>query len=296
MRRTHHKITQPIVFVRAVIRQALHAMHHKIIYARNSKNSLIPEVKFWPSRPHPYSVVYRVFHLLGVKIKIGLANPSKGEIGFLWKDDTFVPQPLIDGLINGRCHDISKEKVETVHSRVFNYSLAIDPLVYTGKIVMKSNLNGAHDGIELDGPVMKKSNHNVYQLVVDNRPPDGRLDLVCDFRVPVFSGCPAFVYTKIRPKSIRFSNTNLSVSITPDTLEIFSPSEIERIQHFCDQFGLDYGEIDIVRDWSSKRIYILDVNKTPHGPPNGLSKSDNNLALELYVKSFYSWINAKISQ
>jgi hypothetical protein len=31
--------------------------------------------------------------------------------------------------------------------------------------------------------------------------------------------------------------------------------------------GLDYGELDAVRDAASGRLYVLDVNNTPFGPP-----------------------------
>lgn len=286
MRRSHHKLTKPSVFASAAWRQAKHILHHKIMRIKNANSSPITEVKFWPSQPHPYSVAYRLFHMLGVKIKHGLADPEKGELGFLWKDDTFTPAPPVNGLLNGKCLDISKELVEIVHRKVFNYSLAVDPLTYSGLIVIKSNLNGEHDGIESFAPLKEQSTECVYQLVVDNHPIDGRDDQVCDFRVPVFLGLPAFTYMKIRSKSTRFSNTNLSVSIIEDISKVFTPEEIELIQLFCRESNLDYGEIDIVRDWKSKRIYILNINKTPLGPPNGLSEPDYKLALELYSKYF----------
>jgi hypothetical protein len=53
--------------------------------------------------------------------------------------------------------------------------------------------------------------------------------------------------------------------------------------------GLDYGEVDVVRDAGDKRIYVLDLNKTPLGPPNGLTPAEFARALALYETSFRQW-------
>ena len=73
-------------------------------------------------------------------------------------------------------------------------------------------------------------------------------------------------------------------------------NEIVLINKFCESFGLEYGEIDVVRDFSSGNIYILDVNKTPWGPPNGLSISTQNIAVRLYKKYFLYLIKLKTAQ
>ena len=76
--------------------------------------------------------------------------------------------------------------------------------------------------------------------------------------------------------------------VKTDTL--FTQSEVERLNEFCSRIGLDYGELDVVRDSGSKQIFVLDVNKTPLGPPNGLSKTDTEIALRAYKKSFLNFI------
>jgi hypothetical protein len=54
--------------------------------------------------------------------------------------------------------------------------------------------------------------------------------------------------------------------------------------------GLEFGELDILRDNLSQKIYILDVNNTPSGPPNHIKKGDYWKALDLIkvtiVKNF----------
>src|ERR1035441_5784570 len=139
MRRYPHKITKPLQFARAAGRQLKHILLHKLSRIRNAKNAPIPLVLFWPERPHPYSVAYRILHQLGIKVKQGLAMPSEDELGFLWKDDTFVPPPLVEDLINGSCLNISKKAIDIIHHKIFGYGLTIDPLLHRGKIVIKSD-------------------------------------------------------------------------------------------------------------------------------------------------------------
>ncbi|MGS0742808.1 hypothetical protein ACVBEF_13365 [Glaciimonas sp. GG7] len=291
MRRAQHSYFKPLALARALFRQILHIARHKIALMLARKTAPLQACYFHPGFPHPYSVVYRMFHILGVPMKRGIPDHDKNQLGFLWKDDTFVEPHSCEYLINGACTDISKQYVEVVHKKIFGYSLEVDPLTYAGTMVCKSNLNGAHDGVEFTGPIKILSPDSVYQLVVDSRGPDEHVmpGNVCDMRVVILDGVPVFSYLKFRPKKIRFSNLNSSIKIV--TIEsIFEQREVAQVFAFCKEFGLDYGEIDIVRDFSSNRIYILDVNKTPLGPPNGLSQEDHAIALQLYRKEFMTWI------
>ena len=51
-----------------------------------------------------------------------------------------------------------------------------------------------------------------------------------------------------------------------DATDVYSPHEIGRIIQFCNKMGLDYGELDIIRDDEEGRIFIVDCNNTPGGP------------------------------
>jgi len=281
-----------MILAKAVVRQSKHIFQHKLLRIANCNNAPVKIVWFWPEKPHPYTVVYRVFHRLGIIIKQGVPDVKRGQTGFLWLDDTYVPPPPVSSLVNGNCLDISKEKVDAIHSRIFGYSLSVDPLMYVGRMVCKSNLNGAHDGIELAGPLKEKQADSVYQRIVDNRPADGNEKLVSDYRIAIFGGHIGFGYNKLRPKTSRFSNTNAKVSIEEDMAGVFSVHEIQKIEEFCEAFHLDYGELDVVRDYTAKDIYILDVNKTPLGPPNGLTEADHQRAFGLLVRCFLKWINS----
>lgn len=53
---------------------------------------------------------------------------------------------------------------------------------------------------------------------------------------------------------------------------------------------IDFAEIDILRDKNSKKIYIIDVNKTPIGPPLELNLFEKikviTVSSSLFIKNF----------
>ena len=179
--------------------------------------------------------------------------------------------------INAGCNDISKRRVAECFEQVFGYSLDVNPLTYKGKMVVKSDYNATHDGREIMGPITKSDldKNCVYNICIDNSEDS---ESVVDYRVLFIGGVARFCYRKMRPQHIRFSTTNTSVSLHK-TKEIFSENEIKKINHFCKLMGLDYGEIDCLRGRNSKKLYIIDVNKTQAGPPNGAKKSDKMSAI-----------------
>jgi hypothetical protein len=46
---------------------------------------------------------------------------------------------------------------------------------------------------------------------------------------------------------------------------------------FCAAIALDYGELDVLRDNDSGRIYVVDANRTPIRP-RGLAAADEDAA------------------
>jgi len=80
-------------------------------------------------------------------------------------------------------------------------------------------------------------------------------------------------------------------------VSLFSPAdvlashEVELCRNFCREIGLDYGELDVLRDRKDGQIYIVDANNTPAGPPNGLTEESRQTAIRLmaacFVKEFF---------
>jgi hypothetical protein len=166
-------------------------------------------------------------------------------------------------------------------NEVFGYSSLIDPRIFVGSCVKKSNLNGTHDGIIINCPIDKVDNNYIYQMVIANNIDD---TLVIDLRVPIIKKKIPFVYKKYRPLNHRFSCINVYVELV-EVSNVFSKDETQKILSFCDKLGLEYGEMDIIRDYKTQQIYIVDANNTPAGPPRtGLKKEDYNKALEMLKK------------
>lgn len=186
-------------------------------------------------------------------------------------------------LLNGTCNDISKRHVGAVFAEVFGYPLETDPLTHSGPMVEKSNLNGAHDGRILNGPIPESeiSFGSVYQHVIDNST-DERT--VVDLRCAIVGQEIALLYAKERPLANRFSNINTRVKLVP--LSRLSVEEQDLIREFASKMGLDLGELDLLRDRDSGRLYVVDVNKTVAGPPNHITFFEGIHAIRTVASSF----------
>ena len=49
---------------------------------------------------------------------------------------------------------------------------------------------------------------------------------------------------------------------------------------------LDYGELDVLRNRDDGLLYIVDVNPTPWGPPNHLSRQETAHAIRGMAREF----------
>jgi len=126
----------------------------------------------------------------------------------------------------------------------------------------------------------------VYSVAINNIDENG---MATDYRLPYIGTCLSFCYVKKRPKTDRFSNTNESAEMV-DSSQVFTQDEIASIDKFCRMMKIDYAELDCLRDIDSGRLYIVDVAKTPAGPPNGISQKQRfDAILEMsvaFAKSF----------
>lgn len=254
-------------------------------------------ILFCPDEPLKPFVIYKIVLFLGYRIT---ANPLKRcDIAINWYNamdgNPFLPpDPALTMLrrsrpsvtvLNVNCTDVSKRRVNAVFEETFGYSLTIDPLTYTGQCVEKSNWNGLHVGQLTECPTAKRKEDVVYQKLIRNVSKGG---LVEDIRVPIFGGTIPFVYLKYRPLDNRLvdrSHTNKKAVIA-EVKEVLSEKESSKIIEFSQRMGLDYGELDVLRDEVEGKIYIVDVNNNPFGPPEPISKSDANTAIVRLAQAF----------
>jgi hypothetical protein len=108
---------------------------------------------------------------------------------------------------------------------------------------------------------------------------------VQDIRVPLIGSNVPFVYLKYRPVADRFSNANTRAELAAvgDMLHGDEPGRLMRV---AELLGVDYGEMDCVRDRTSGKLYVVDVNTTPWGPPNHLPETQVDRAIELLAEAF----------
>jgi hypothetical protein len=244
-------------------------------------------ILYYPQKPWFGHTLYKVAHLLGCRLTSDLAVHNPAVI-VSYEDTTrnssgsrLESLCASSRVLNGSCTDISKERVEEVFSAVFGRTTFVDPRSHHGWCVMKSNENALHDGQLVECPCEPVDDY-VYQRTIDNELGGG---LTRDLRVPLMGTSVPFVYHKDRSLRSRFGSPVIHAQIVP-TSAVFSAEEIDLIRRFAQQMGLDYGELDILRDNGDGQIYIVDANKTPMGPAPGLSRWNRIRAVLTLSRTF----------
>jgi hypothetical protein len=245
-----------------------------------------PTIAFLPDKPRPWYLIWPVMQCAGAK---QIEDAGQADIVMQFDDSTTCEPTLPDlssrqkkvRTVNFNCRDVSKSTVSAAFGRVAGYALAVDPETYRGPIVDKSEVNAAHDGRVVQGPLERVSGRS-YQRLVDNEIEGG---LVEDLRTCTVNGEPVLVFRKRRPLSRRFANENVSVDwVRPET--VFTPAEIDLIRRFAREIKLDWGGVDVLRNRQDGRIYIVDANKTDMGPPVALPLGQKLRATRLLARAF----------
>lgn len=185
-------------------------------------------------------------------------------------------------LINGSGFNCAKTLVQQRFFEVAGYPLAVDPCTFSGPMVRKSETNALHDGLVLQGPLDIKdcSPGFVYERLVDNRFGPSVLSV----RVTITRTVSECCYLKTSKLEDRFDN--LTGSWLAPTEILFDRSEVQLIESFCQAMLLDFGQVDVVRDNASGRIYVVDANNTPYGPSDTMSESHVERALSTLAGDF----------
>jgi Carotenoid biosynthesis protein len=243
-------------------------------------------VLFYPGRPNSHHILYKLFHAWGWRI--GSDPEAAFDFAVAWRyPGTPENSAVLRGLaaripvLNLDCGDVSKRRVDAAAAEAFGYDIRVDPISYAGPCVRKSDANARHDGVVVMCPTAPEPGY-VYQRVVDNGAGDG---LVEDIRLPVLGELVPFAYRKRRRLADRFSNTNVSAEVSA-VADVMSPDELRRVLAVCRAIGLDYGEVDVLRDRGNGKLYVVDANPTPYGPPNHISRHDAAQAMAMLGEAF----------
>lgn len=250
-------------------------------------------ITFSPERARPWYLIWAVSRAAGAKY---VKDAARADVVMQFEDATYCPndppaRTRPDAkLVNFSCRDVSKTNVTRASEAAFGNPLGVDPTIYVGPAVEKSEINAAHDGHIVQCPTAAVPGR-VYQRVIDNRMAHAP-DLVEDLRTSTVGGKPILVFIKRRQISKRFLNTNTEVLLRQPE-EVFSPEELAQISVFTREIGLDWGGVDVLRDRNDGKLYIVDANKTDMGPPIALNLPDKIKATRILRTAFRDFVLSK---
>ncbi len=279
-----NKYRDDMPFPKRLLEDIIFKIRYIVLYFRNNRK--IKTFLFYPQYPSKRSVLHKIVGLMNYN---RTNNPHlKFDYVINWQDTTFRKEiPFLLDLkkkqhvINFNCNNISKKYIDSIFKTVFGYCTEIDPRTFNGVCVKKNNINALHDGQIIECPINDPDENCIYQKLINNIYDES---LVQDLRTPVIKGNIPIVYLKRRPISGRFAREKTTSRIgNPD--EIYSSDEKVKIKKFCEKLNLEYGDMDILRDNDDGRIYIVDVNNTPHGPSQ-LTREEKKHALEVLTNEF----------
>ena len=264
--------------------------------ARPAREACRVDLECWPGVPYHRHMLWKVALYAGTRLLPYRGEEPAGGAGrprlrLLWPEVLAAPEGAppppsppagwLRGALNGGSREPDKRTVERVFGETFGYPLAVDPTAHRGPCVAKSNRGSTHDGRVVECPIPAADPALAYELLVDNRAGPGA-DAVVDLRVPVVGGEVPFVYLKYRPLGARFGNANSAVALA-EPGDVLLDGELERLGAFCQALGLDLGELDVLRDRGSGRVYVVDANPTAWGPPRPLRTGAAVRAVRAYA-------------
>ena len=234
----------------------------------------------WPSK-RASIMAYATALGYAVTNREDTADRYRGQVRIqLAFDDRTEKRQAQPGFWNGHCLDISKSTLDRHHHDVFGYGVNVHPRTHSGPMLEKSEGNAVHDGREIEGPLAAAEVQpgKVYQRIIDNRTESGLFE---DLRVVVINGQVPVVYRKRKSGEVRYTNETVEVDLAASPKTVLSEVEMVQIASISTKMRADFAELDILRDRQDGRIYCVDLNPTPYGPPAGLSKGQKAQATML---------------
>lgn len=209
---------------------------------------------------------------------------SDWDICFYWNfaSKNIIPNELINErrlVINRYCNNVLKDKLDIVFKNVFGYSSEADTNRY-GHCVKKSIEQCAKNFAVVETPCENEKGY-IYQKFINSRI---AIDTVRDFRIyKVFDKW--VVATRDKHISGTFAPGDAPVKVTfrNDYKRYFIKNEVDKINEVCKRMGLDVGAVDVVRDYSDGKLYVIDINNIP-----GISKRDTPEVIDAVYKLFKS--------
>jgi hypothetical protein len=216
-------------------------------------------LNFFPERPLPRAQLVAILGLLGVRIGRDLRDGPQ----IAWQRGTWLRPAEVAQLahyaINRACTDVSKSRVDELWASIAGYSIAVDPLTTHGPLIEKTEQNALHDWRIVNGPLRRRRPGKVYERLIDATAGEHFIQS----RPVIMRGRVPLVYRVVFPRQHWGAEAETSPSHTG---EFYSTAEVELMLAFAAAIGLEYGELDVLRDNSSGRLFVIDANPTPVRP------------------------------
>lgn len=219
---------------------------------------------FYPDNTKDGAKVFSYCQWLGIE---NITDPTKDGIIAVFfnhpnpeciypKDETIIELSKKYKVYNLNCNNTRKSHVAKIHKKVFGYNADIENN-YRGRVFRKSELQYQRDEEIL--PAIGTNPDYYYMKYIDTF--EKGMGYV-HHRVPYFDGeIPIVIKVGKRHPYKRKRSTNKHQIGKPG--EFFKQYELRLIKKFCKKIGLDYGELDVLRDIKTKKIFVVDVNDKP---------------------------------
>ncbi len=234
-----------------------------------------------PIMPSKKSTIYKIAtkNLLSIR-----QSKSDKDAIQIWFDDQtktdIASNKNQSKILNSQCSDISKKNVEKIQKEIFGYGMEVDPKTHQGKCVIKSDENAVHDGRIVQCPISNFDQSKVYQIIINNEENQSYFD----YRVAVMADEIIIIYKKYKTLEKRFTNDTYHATICDEKM---IPNQIQKkIIDFCNKIQCDFCELDVLFDNDSQKWFVIDVNKTPYGPPASLSRLEKEKAVNILSDGF----------
>jgi len=233
------------------------------------------------------SLTQHAFEQLGYEITTDINSDWDFAIYWNFQSKSDVPTELKGKVINIKCNDVLKDKVERVNSNVFGYSSEANTNRYG--VAVKKNINQSHKDFSIIFTPCENENGYIYQKFINNRI---AIDKVRDFRF--FFAFGEYIFT-VKDKDLAGAFVQQwgksEVILGNNVNEYFENAEVEKIKEVVKRMGLDLGAVDVVRDHSDYKLYVIDINNIPGMAPIEITPPVMQAFIKLVKENIEKWLN-----
>lgn len=242
-----------------------------------------------PGVPSRHQALFKLCAWNNCRIVTDPSQPHDLAIHFK-NDPERCELPVSVATINRHCDNVSKSHIADVFEQIFGYAIAVDPLLFRGRMVEKPDGNYSFEGRIVQGAMAQDQVRadRVYERFIDTHK-DG---YAIDFRTPIYGKEIPVVYEKRIPANAHMKDVKSARMRQTD--DVYSAEEQSKLIAFAEALSLEYGEIDVLRDNNSGQIYVVDVNNTPGGPPKQMSNQEIAGALDILSPAFMRLLRSHV--